>query len=112
MAGSVVAGPIAKDFLLEVLKTRNNWKMKFDRPEDIIVLDICSKSGMLATENCVKSGAKIIHDAAFKKGTEPTSYCTLHNPNLEQVPVETQTIPQTQSTTPKPKSNDEIGIIY
>jgi len=112
MAGSVVAGPIAKEFLLEVLKTRDNWKMKFDRPENIIVLDICSKSGMLATENCVKQGAKIIHDAAFKKGTEPTSYCTLHNPNLEQVPVETQTIPQTQSTTPKPKSNDEIGIIY
>jgi len=112
MAGSFVAGPIARDFLLEALKTRDNWKMKFDRPDDIIVLDICSRSGMLATENCVKQGAKIISNAAFKKGTEPTSYCTLHNPNLKQAPVESQSVQSIKSTTPKPKNNDEIGIIY
>lgn len=79
MTGSVVAGPIWESVLERALKTREHWNMRFDVPEDIVFEDICSKSGLIATESCRNTPDNhVFRKMAFKKGTEPTMPCTLH----------------------------------
>jgi len=47
-----------------------------------ITVTICDQSGLLATPNCPHT-----HEQQFRRGQEPTSYCTLHNAqNSRKVP--------------------------
>ena len=41
---------------------------------DSITVTVCDDSGQLATPNCPRT-----HQKNFRRGEEPTSYCTLHN---------------------------------
>jgi penicillin-binding protein 1A len=85
MTGSVVAGPIWQRTLERALKTRENWNVQFDVPEDIVFEDICSKSGLIATESCRNApDAFVFRKMAFKKGTQPTITCTLHKAKTAQ----------------------------
>lgn len=53
----------------------------FDMPDDIVQVEICSKSGKLATDACrsdARSRDSVVYTEYFAKGTEPTEECDLH----------------------------------
>lgn len=53
---------------------------KFEQPSGIVTATICSKSGLLATENC-KCGSQehgYTYTEYFVKGTVPTEHCDVH----------------------------------
>ena len=84
MTGGVVAAPIWAKFMKESLKNRE--KKEFRQPDKIVKISVCKQSGLLATDSCPE-----ILSAAFIKGTEPTSYCTIHQkylktPKKEELP--------------------------
>jgi len=78
MTGGKVVGPIWSAAMDRILKTRNDWKLKFPVPQGIVFRDICGRSGKLVTNACLSSGDDTFKDAAFKTGTEPNSACGFH----------------------------------
>ena len=53
---------------------------KFEQPDGLVKATICSKSGLLATENC-KCGSQehgLTYTEYFVKGTEPKEHCDVH----------------------------------
>ncbi len=51
----------------------------FNQPDNLVYVDICTKSGKLATELCAKDPrGSTIRREVFIKGTEPTEYCDVH----------------------------------
>lgn len=78
MTGGKVAGPIWVAMMDRILKTRNDWQMKFSVPSEIVFRDICSRSGQKATSSCYSSGSTVYKNAAFISGTEPNGSCSTH----------------------------------
>ena len=76
MTGGVVAAPIWAKFMKNALK--NNEKKDFLQPDKITKISVCKESGLLPTDSCPE-----ILTVAFIKGTEPTSYCTVHQKYFE-----------------------------
>jgi len=81
MTGGVVAAPIWAKFMKNALK--NNEKKDFLQPDNIIKISVCKESGLLPTDSCPE-----ILKVTFIKGTEPTSYCTIHQKYFEIPKVE------------------------
>ena len=77
IVGGKNVGPIWAAMIDRILKTRPDWRMKFDVPPGVALRDVCGKSGQLAGGGCGE-GALIFKDLAFKRGTEPTSGCSYH----------------------------------
>jgi len=51
----------------------------FERPDSLITLSICTKSGKLATELCKKDPrGSTIRSEIFVRGTQPTDFCDVH----------------------------------
>ncbi|HHV45444.1 MAG TPA: PBP1A family penicillin-binding protein [Tissierellia bacterium] len=51
----------------------------FERPDNLITLSICTKSGKLATELCKKDPrGSTIRSEIFVRGTQPTDFCDVH----------------------------------
>lgn len=51
----------------------------FEKPSDIISVDICTQSGKLATELCSRDPrGSTIKSELFVKGTQPTEFCDAH----------------------------------
>ncbi len=51
----------------------------FSVPDNLVYVDICTKSGKLATELCaLDPRGSTIRREVFIKGTEPTEYCDVH----------------------------------
>jgi len=69
--GGSIAAPIWANFVAQALK--NSAATDFTVPPDIIRVNICADSGLLATQNSPKN-----FNASFVSGTEPTEYCSLH----------------------------------
>ena len=76
MTGGVVAAPIWAKFMKNALK--NNEKKDFLQPDKITKISVCKESGLLPTDSCPE-----ILTVAFIKGTEPVSYCTVHQKYFE-----------------------------
>ena len=70
MTGARVVGPIWTEMFRRILATRNDWKMKFDVPADIVLRDISVQTGLLAAADN-PTGEKILYNVPFVKGTEP-----------------------------------------
>ena len=84
------AGEIAVPLWASIMKvaTRGDKPEWFDRPRDVIGVDICRMSGKLPAEGC--SHVEVIDDAGqvevrsmvfteyFVRGTQPTQACDLH----------------------------------
>jgi len=81
MTGGVVAAPVWAKFMRNALK--NNEKKDFFQPDKIIKISVCKESGLLLTDSCPERLT-----VTFIKGTEPTSYCTIHQKYFE-IPKET-----------------------
>ncbi len=60
----------------------------FDVPSNLISVQICSESGMLATEECVKAEKAI--SGQFIAGSQPTQPCTVHVPEVPEEPEQTE----------------------
>jgi penicillin-binding protein 1A len=83
---SEVAVPLWAKFMS--LSTRTDAPRWLEPPEEITTASVCRLSGQLATEGCrhvevVNEGGGIgersmEYSEYFVRGTEPTSYCTLH----------------------------------
>lgn len=54
----------------------------FETPKNIVTAQICTQSGMLATDHCVDC----TYTEYFVKGTVPTDSCTYHNQPVEETP--------------------------
>lgn len=76
MTGGVVAAPIWAKFMKNALE--NNEKKDFLQPDKITKISVCKESGLLPTDSCPE-----ILTVTFIKGTEPTSYCTIHQKYFE-----------------------------
>ncbi|MCK4309627.1 MAG: hypothetical protein KAW42_06605, partial [Candidatus Atribacteria bacterium] len=76
MTGGVVAAPIWAEFMKNALK--NNEKKDFLQPDKITKISVCKESGLLPTDSCPE-----ILTVTFIKGTEPISYCTVHQKYFE-----------------------------
>lgn len=81
MTGGVVAAPIWAKFMKNALK--NNEKKDFLQPDKIIKISVCKESGLLPTDSCPERLT-----VTFIKGTEPTSYCTVHQKYFETPKIE------------------------
>ena len=69
--GGKIAGPIWARFMSEALE--NIPPVEFTVPPDIVTVNICTDTGLLATPLSPDTIR-----ASFLKGTEPREYCTLH----------------------------------
>ncbi|GAG62815.1 unnamed protein product [marine sediment metagenome] len=76
MTGGVVAAPVWAKFMKNSLK--NNEKKDFFQPDKITKISVCKESGLLPTDSC-----PVILTVTFIKGTEPKSYCTIHQKYFE-----------------------------
>lgn len=81
MTGGVIAAPIWAKFMKNALE--NNEKKDFLQPDKITKISVCKESGLLPTDSCPERLT-----VTFIKGTEPTSYCTIHQKYFE-IPKET-----------------------
>ncbi|GAG75521.1 unnamed protein product, partial [marine sediment metagenome] len=87
MTGGVVAAPIWAKFMKNALK--NNEKKDFLQPDKITKISVCKESGLLPTDSCSE-----ILTVTFIKGTEPTSYCTIHQKYFETPKVKIKEYPE------------------
>jgi len=71
MTGTVVALPIWTDIMLEASKLYEFTD--FPRPPDIIEVEICPESGLLALEGCPERTMEV-----FRSGEQPSEFCYLH----------------------------------
>ncbi|GFP19331.1 penicillin-binding protein 1A [Candidatus Hakubella thermalkaliphila] len=72
VSGITGAAPIWHDFMEFVLKGKSGWG--FQKPEDIVEVEICPLSGLLPGPNC-----QITLREKFIKGTEPREVCSMHS---------------------------------
>ena len=63
-----------------MLRVHEGYSAKdFKAPDNIVYVNICTKSGKLATELCaLDPRGSTIRKELFIKGTEPTEYCDVH----------------------------------
>ena len=78
MVGGGTVGPIWVPMMDRILKTRTDWKMKFDVPSGIVFRDLCGVSGKIASADCYASGVDVFNNAPFKEGSEPKGTCDGH----------------------------------
>jgi len=76
MTGGVVAAPIWAKFMKNALE--NNEKKDFLQPDKITKISVCKESGLLPTDSCPE-----VLTVTFIKGSEPISYCTVHQKYFE-----------------------------
>lgn len=108
MTGGSVAGPIWRDFMLHTVNANN--AVDFSKPEGVVVVDICSASGKLATAACIEaaerlgpSKLKILHEE-YKAGTEPKEFCdSEHNESELSIPESETDSESDVQTTPSPE---------
>jgi penicillin-binding protein 1A len=62
---------------------KNNEKKDFLQPDKITKISVCKESGLLPTDSCPERVT-----VTFIKGTEPISYCTVHQKYFETPKVE------------------------
>jgi len=77
----------------------------FVRPSGVINANICTKSGLLATEACVDTTKSEI----FVNGTVPTEACTTHQAIINEIPLDVITAPDTQAGQNNPSYEDDIN---
>jgi len=81
MTGGVVAAPIWAKFMKNAFKDAE--KKDFLQPDKITKISVCKESGLLPTDSCPE-----ILTVTFTKGTEPISYCTIHQKYFETLKAE------------------------
>ena len=81
MTGGVVAAPVWAKFMKSALK--NNDKKDFLQPDKVINISVCKESGLLPINSCPETLT-----VSFIKGTEPTSYCIIHQTIFEKPKTE------------------------
>ncbi len=80
IGGAANAAPLFTNYMNKIYKEK---KLK-DKPildytykdADIVCLETCCVSGLLATEHCNSNGCKMVE--YYKNGTQPTEYCNMH----------------------------------
>lgn len=77
----------------------------FERPEDVISVNICTQSGKLATELCSRDPrGSTVRSEIFARGTQPTEVCDVH------VEVEVDTTTNKIASEYCPESNIEKRV--
>ncbi len=72
--GSTIAGPTWADYMREI--HQGLPAKDFVRPNSgLIDVQVCAKSGLLLTPNCNEGSVTM----TFLEGTQPTSYCDIHD---------------------------------
>ncbi len=71
--GAIVASPLWGRFMAEAHKELNLPVDDFEMPPDIVRLDICEESGLLANAVCPKKVNEVFHIKY-----QPTDMCTIH----------------------------------
>jgi len=80
MTGSRVAAPIWREIVLRAAALdQATASAKFPSSENLVYIDICSKSGLLATSQCRNRQDTVVYEnLPFKRGTEPRDPCHYH----------------------------------
>jgi penicillin-binding protein 1A len=71
MTGAHAALPAWIDFMMDA--TRGQPVEQFPAPAGMVSRQVCSESGMLATDHC-----PTVTTESYNEGAEPTEYCTVH----------------------------------
>lgn len=74
MTGATLAGVAWSDYMHDVNVGKSYRQFFSEPPESVVKLEICRKTGMIATEFCGSSKM----DAFYLPGTEPTEECSFH----------------------------------
>ncbi len=84
-----IAAPIWGRFMQQAVTKDAGW---IKRPGGIVSAEICRESGLLPGEGChrayvVKADGTVTDQSVvgtefFRRGTEPTDYCTIHGPDV------------------------------
>ncbi len=73
--GSAMSAKLWKNVMEQIHKDMPN--KEFIKPNGITEVSICTVTGELITEACVRAGTTTTE--IFKSGTAPSDYCTIHN---------------------------------
>lgn len=74
--GTTVAPEIWIPAMTDIFKTRRNWMMTFEKPDEPVEFaDICARTGKRASETCSNGGHKVFHAVPFSQGKIPRAYC-------------------------------------
>ncbi len=79
MSGARVAAPIWREIVRRSAHLNRRWHKHFHVPDDLVFCDVCSKSGLLATNACKREPDAVIYEKMpFKRGTQPRTPCAYH----------------------------------
>ncbi len=73
-AGNTAALPFWAKFMKTLYDSLNIPPEHFQRPPDVVALDICQDSGKIATNFC----PNVVKDEVFRIKDRPTESCPLH----------------------------------
>jgi len=77
--GGIIVAPLWSKFMREALKDKEARDCHC--PDNIVKISICAKSGLLPTNSCPEK-----FEVAFIEGTEPSTYCYLHQKIIIDAP--------------------------
>ena len=107
VTGGVGALPIWTDLMIAA--TRGRSVEQFNVPRQGETREICTETGLLATEACVTVTAEI-----FPPGTEPTEYCNVHvglprQPGQHEAPYDSEAPPEEPAGEPGDGTAPDAG---
>jgi penicillin-binding protein 1A len=84
-----IAAPIWGRFMQQTVTKDAGW---IKPPAGIVSAEICRESGLLPSEGCLRAyvakadgtvtDQSVVGTEYFRRGTEPTEYCTMHGPDV------------------------------
>ena len=84
-----IAAPIWGRFMQQTVTKDAGW---IKAPGGIVSAEICRESGLLPSEGCLRAyvvkadgtvtDQPVVGTEYFRRGTEPTEYCTIHGPDV------------------------------
>jgi membrane carboxypeptidase/penicillin-binding protein len=95
-----IAAPIWGRFMQQAVTKDAGW---IKRPAGIASAEICRESGLLPGEGCYRATVvkpdgtetdePVVATELFRRGTEPTDYCTVHGPDVRSADAQIFTRP-------------------
>jgi membrane peptidoglycan carboxypeptidase len=100
-SGNTGAAPIWHNIMAAILKDKPDEK--WELPEKVIPVQVCSINGLLPCENCPTV------TEYFVKGSEPVTHCKIEpTPTPTQITVYSSPPPENPPTSKKPKTKKDI----
>jgi len=98
-----IAAPIWGRFMQQAVTKDAGW---IKTPGGVVSAEICRESGLLPSEGCYRAyvvkpdgtptDQPVVGTEFFRRGTEPTEYCTMHGPDVRSADAQILIRPATR----------------